>query len=179
MGFSRVNVWVHDIQEPCKISEQTWRINVTDCQNRVIRYCGRTYANIPARCGHTQFSLPPGCYIIWGAMSVAIRPPFLHANYITHFAFVQVSCHDTACVQLYAPTYKKCWRSFFLATHLIARLKGFPQVPGKDIKRFLEIGNRLANTGADAAGDDEFDTQVEALPAVLEEEPEPEEEKEE
>lgn len=49
MGFARLNVWVHDIQNPCRISDRTWRINVTDCENRIVTYCGRRYANLPAR----------------------------------------------------------------------------------------------------------------------------------
>jgi len=169
MGFARLNVWVHDIQDPCRISDATWRVNVTDCQNRVLSYCGRQYANIPARCGHVEFTLPPGCYIVWAALSVAILPPFLYANYITHFAFAHVDCDEDGCVHLYAPSYKKCWRAFLLATRLIAEQKGFPADLVKQIDQFTAIGERLAGHAEAAGGDDEFDRQVEGLPKVLKE----------
>ena len=171
MGFARLDVWVHDIQDPCRISDATWRVNVTDCQNRIITYCGRRYANIPARCGHVEFPLPPGCYIVWAALSVAIVPPFLYANYITHFAFVHVDCHESGCVHLYAPSYRKCWRAFLLATQLIAQQKGFPAELAREIDGFARTGERLAGHAEAAAGDEEFDGQVKELPQILAAEP--------
>ena len=171
MGFGRLNVWVHDVKDPCRISEQTWRIQITDCQNRVVSYCGRKYANIPARCGHTEVRLPPGCYIVWGALSVALRPPFLYANYITHFGIVQVRCDETACVHLYAPSYKKCWRAFVLATRMIHKLGGFKEAGG-EIEAFERIGNQLVGEAEAAGGDENFDAQVEELAGVLDQEPE-------
>lgn len=169
MGFARLNVWVHDVQDPCRISDQTWRINITDCQNRVVTYCGRRYANLPARCGHTELRLPPGCYIVWGALGVAIRPPFLYANYVTHFAFVTVRCDETACVHLYAPSYKKCWRAFLLATHLIAQQQGFRDVRREELAEFERLGERLAGEADAAGGDEVFADQLKELPEILRE----------
>jgi hypothetical protein len=170
MGFARLNVWVHDVQDPCRISDRTWRINVTDCQNRIVSYCGRRYANLPARCGHLELRLPPGCYIVWGALSVHVAPKFVYANYVTHFAFVNVDCHETACVHLYAPTYKKCWRAFVLATRLIAEQKGFKKGGQDEVEQFLRLGERLAGQAPAAAGDDEFAEQTEELVKSLREE---------
>lgn len=174
MGYARLNVWVHDIEDPCRISDRTWRLNVTDCQNRIIQHCGRRYANIPAPCGHRQIVLPPGCYIVWGALNVAIVPPFLYANYITHFAFVHVDCHETGCVHLYAPPYKKCWRAFWLATRLIAAHEGFRGVDQGDLERFEALGERLAGQAEPVAGDEEFDRQVRELEKLLRQEPDKE-----
>ncbi len=175
MGFATLDVWVHDIQDPCRISDATWRVNVTDCQNRVISYCGRRYANIPAPCGHVEFRLPPGCYIVWAALSVAVVPPFLYANYITHFAFVHVDCHEAGCVHLYAPSYKMCWRAFLLATQLIAQQKGFPAQLARTIDQFAGLGERLAGHAKAVPGDEEFERQVKELREVLAKEPRPDE----
>lgn len=169
MGFGTLNIWVHDVKDPCRISDQTWRINITDCQNRVVSYCGQRYANLPARCGHLELRLPPGCYIVWGALGVAIRPPFLYANYVTHFGIVQVDCDGKACVHLYAPSYKKCWRAFLLATKLIAKQDGF-EGAANDVAQLEKAGEKLAGQAEAAAGDDEFDAQVRELPKVLQEE---------
>jgi hypothetical protein len=110
-----------------KISDLTWFVNVTDCKGRVVEWCGRRYAGIPARCGHVEIELPPGCYIVSGAKSFAVAPPFLYLNYITHFSMVEVGCDEKACVHLYAPTYRLCWRFLFFATQVLAQLQGIPR----------------------------------------------------
>jgi hypothetical protein len=53
-------------------------------------------------------------------MSVAITPPFLFTDQITHFGLVTVGRDEKACVHLFAPTYHQCWRSILLATRLLA-----------------------------------------------------------
>jgi len=127
MGLGRLNVWIADVVDPCRISDLTWFVNVTDCDGRVVQWCNRRYAGIPARCGHVEVELPPGCYIVSAAKSFAVAPPFLYLNYITHFAMVQVRCDEKACVKLYAPTYHMCWRFIFLGTQALAQHQAIPR----------------------------------------------------
>lgn len=157
MGFAKVNVWIHDIENPCRISDQNWFVNVTDCSNHVVEYCGKRYAGIPARCGHTEFRLPPGCYHVWAAVSVAVRPPFLYANHITHFGVIVVDCEETACVHLYAPTYHWCWRAVLFSTRLLAAQEAIPQEAANKLVEALEEVNRhVQRTPADKALDPLF-----------------------
>jgi hypothetical protein len=166
MGVSTLNVWVHDIVDPCRISDHTWFINITDCKNQVVEWCGKRYAGIPARCGHVQVELPPGCYTVWGALSFAIRPPFLYANYVTHFAPVTLCCEDKQCVQLYAPTYHQCWRSILLATQFIAEAQ--PQaIPPEKAKQLLDIVNSVLEHVPKTAGDAALDQIFAELPAMM------------
>lgn len=169
MGLAKLNVWIHDVVDPCKISDQTWLVNVTDCNNRVVEWCGRKYAAIPAQCGHIEIDLPPGCYTVWGALSVAIIPPFLYANYITHFCIVTVGCDEKACVQLYAPSYRWCWRSFFFATEILAQQQGIPR---DKADRLLEALNAVIEHVPKTASDAELEELLKELPKIIRQKPE-------
>lgn len=165
MGLATLNVWIHDIQDPCRISNQTWFVNVTDCSNHVVEWCGRRYAAVPARCGHVEITLPPGCYTVWGAVSVAVIPPFLYANHITHFAIVNVGCDQKACVNLYAPTYHWCWRSILFSTQLLAQQKGIPR---DKAQRLIEALNAVVEHVPKTAHDAELDALFAELPKIME-----------
>jgi len=165
MGFATLDVWIHDIQDPCRISNQNWFVNVTDCSNRVVEWCGRRFAGIPAKCGHVEIVLPPGCYTVWGAVSVAILPPFLYANHITHFGMVNLSCDQRACVNLYAPTYHLCWRSILFSTQLLAQQKAIPR---EKAQRLIEALNAVAEHIPKTGGDAELDPLFAELPKMIE-----------
>ena len=161
MGVARLNIWIHDIEDPCRISDKTWYVVVTDCQNRVVKWCGRRYADLPAKCGHRELKLPPGCYVVWAALNVFDIPGGgVQGNYVTHFAFANVDCHETACIHLYAPRFKSCWQTLRLATEIIAERQGFP-----------ELGNGLAGALEDAPGDRHLSAEIKRLPKVLKAKP--------
>ena len=119
MGLAKMNVWIHDENDPCRISENRWWVVVTDCQNRMVKWCQEEYLGKLATCGHAMFTIPPGCYVVWAAKGLGVHEEYVKGNYITHFAFVSVRCEETACVHLYAPPYKLCWDAFRFATEIL------------------------------------------------------------
>ena len=64
MGLATLNVWIHDQQDPCRISDLPWRVFVTYCNGNPVEWCGHTYSIEEAKCGHAEFQLPPGCYFV-------------------------------------------------------------------------------------------------------------------
>ncbi len=168
MGVAKLNVWIADVVDPCKISDLTWFVNVTDCGGHVVEWCGRRYAAIPAKCGHVEIDVPPGCYIVSAAKSAAIIPPFLYLNYITHFSLVAVRCDEKACVHLYAPTYHLCWRFILFATHILAQQKGLPR---DKAERLIEALNAVNQHVPKTAQDAELERLFEELPKMTEEKP--------
>ena len=165
MSFASLNVWIHDIEDPCRISDKTWFVQVTDCStNRIVRWCDRVYARIPARCGHVEIRLPPGCYTVTAALSVAIRPPFVYANYNTHVGFANVDCREHACVHLYSPTYRYCLKFTLLATQMLAKFQAVPQDQADELTRAINaMVENLPRTAADAG----LDLQISELPEIM------------
>ena len=43
MGLAALNVWVHDKQDPCKISDGFWFVAVTYCNGNSVEWCGHAY----------------------------------------------------------------------------------------------------------------------------------------
>ena len=60
MGLATLNVWIHDKQDPCKISDEVWWVAVTYCNGNPVEWCGHTYSFEEAKCGHAELRLPPG-----------------------------------------------------------------------------------------------------------------------
>ncbi len=104
MGLATLNVWVHDKLELCKISEELWLITVTYCNGNPVEWCGHNYWIEEAKCGHAEFQLPPGCYIIHAFQWFFIKQGQLPLFYFSEHAIVVVNCDELACVHLYTPT---------------------------------------------------------------------------
>src|SRR5262249_23076129 len=104
MGLGKLNVWIHDDVDPCRISDQTWTVAVTYCNGVVVKWCDKTYS-IEARCGHADVEIPPGCYVVFALRFVpgpgGQFPFFLR---LTHSSFVMVECDEASCVHVYTPT---------------------------------------------------------------------------
>lgn len=128
MGMGRLNVWITEPRDPCTISSDTWRVNIAHCDGRILEWCGRTYANLPAPCGHLEIPLPPGCYVVRGARSVRFVGTGpgrrLRGNVITDAGIVTVCCDKEACVTLYPPEIHLCGWLFVVALrdHLANKL---------------------------------------------------------
>jgi hypothetical protein len=43
MGLATLNVWGHDKQDPCKISDAFWFVGATYCNGNPVEWCGHTY----------------------------------------------------------------------------------------------------------------------------------------
>jgi hypothetical protein len=117
MGFVTLNVWFVSEDDPCKISEQDdhdnakWQVAVMHCDGTPLVWCGKTYVGIPANCGHAEFQVPPGCYIIRGGEGMRIdpkNPRRVLGNHMTDHAVVTACCGKDLCVTLFAPSAHNC-----------------------------------------------------------------------
>jgi hypothetical protein len=117
MSTAMLNVWITEIGDPCHIikpSQQDprgWFVHVLDCDGQVLEWCDRKYRDIPAKCGHAEIEVPPGCYTVLashtpGAGEINGIPVF--GNRLTHVQIVRVNCGDHACVTLFSPTMWHC-----------------------------------------------------------------------
>jgi hypothetical protein len=111
-----------------------WSVAVLDCCGRVLNWSegrfrfhrddpwhpipkhtpagGKTegwwYEMIPARDGHVEIEVPPGCYSVVGSMHTWFVDGILHGNWATDRAIVTASCSADACVRLYASSFQPC-----------------------------------------------------------------------
>jgi hypothetical protein len=102
LGLASLNVWIHDQEDPCKISDQGWWVAVTYCNGNPVEWCGHTYSFEEAKCGHAEFRLPPGCYIVHGFQFFVLKKLLL-LNFTEH-AIVIVNCDELGCVHLFSLT---------------------------------------------------------------------------
>lgn len=111
MSIARMNVWVTRVGDPCKIDmEHQWFVHVLHCDGKILDWCNRRYTNIRTQCGHVEFSVPPGQYMVCATMSPAqaTESPTSLGNHISHLALARVNCGDHACVTLFPPTFHWC-----------------------------------------------------------------------
>ena len=164
MSTSTVDVWIDDWADPCKISNQTWHVTVTDCENRVIRWCDMTYEGIEARCGHIELQLPPGCYLVFAVLRIPLPPPpppppsppdFPFPGFIQFFADPQVltlGCGANACIRLHVRSYRRAWDDVMLTTQRLVRQGAIPQNVADQVAAAMEaaLENGPPETNADA-----------------------------
>lgn len=116
MGFAKLNIWITEPGNPCKIDKRTWFINVYNCDGRILEWCGKRYVVQEAKHGHLELEVPPGCYIINAVWGYWIDPKgVIHGNHFTHNAVVQACCEKTTCVTIFTPTDHQCGVIFRLA----------------------------------------------------------------
>jgi hypothetical protein len=109
MGLAKLNVWISGRDDPCSVSPRTWYVTIYNCDGSVLEWCGRKFVVLPARCGHLEVEVPPGCYYVkavWGYRPV--RPGVYWVNHFTDAAIVQACCEKTTCVKLFNPSAHRC-----------------------------------------------------------------------
>src|ERR1044071_6049901 len=117
MSTAKLNVWITEFGDPCHIMQphfpegklEEWFVHIADCHGNPLVWCGRTYAFLPARCGHLEVEIPPGCYAVFASHTPADqiwRSPF--GNRLTHLQVVRANCGDHVCVTLFSPTGWAC-----------------------------------------------------------------------
>jgi hypothetical protein len=122
MSTANLNVWITRFGDACHIEDkETWFVHVTDCEGRVLEWCGKKYSFIPAKCGHATIDIPPGCYTVFASHTPPTQvsvPPF--GNRLTHVQVVRANCGDHICVTLFSPSLSNCgtWFANALQTHL-------------------------------------------------------------
>ena len=142
MGMGRLNVWIHDRHSPCKISDESWLVNITYCSGEILEWCGKNFGFLDAKCGHLVYAFQ----LIWLPPS---QFPFFRE---THFGIVMVECDASACVQLYFPTLRQIVRQSDSAANILASERG----PTAEIAKHLADAARalleqLPKTGYDEA----------------------------
>lgn len=108
MGMSRLNIWISETDDPCGISDRTWYVTIYDCDGKVLEWCGRKYVVMPAKCGHLEVEVPPGCYYIKAVWSFRLLGGIFYVNHFTDAAIVQASCEQHVCVKLFNPSIHRC-----------------------------------------------------------------------
>jgi hypothetical protein len=172
MGLATLNVWIHDKQDPCKINDGFWYVTVTYCNGEIVEWCGETYRGLDAKCGHAEFTLPPGCYTVWGYQVFLIPNPGKFPIYIPTFfterAIVIVNCDEVGCVHLYTPT---IWLWFVGASRAARYLAESGQLPADKVERFVAASDDLRRDIQQTAGDAAHERLVEQLTEYLKKNP--------
>jgi len=170
MGLATLNVWIHDELDPCTINDGFWYVTVTHCNGKVLEWCGQTYRGEDAKCGHAEFTLPPGCYFVSGFQKILIpnKPvPFIWFNF-TERAFVVVNCDELACVHLIAPT---IWRWFWNAGRAARYLAASGKLPADKVDRFMAASDDLLKDIPQTGGDSAHGRLVEQLTEYFQKNP--------
>lgn len=130
MSTATLNVWITAFGDPCHIVKEqqgeAWYVHVLDCDGQPVEWCGRKYLNIPAKCGHAEFELPPGCYAVLASHTFVQNPANGFGNRLTHVGVVRVNCGDHACVTLFSPS------AWFCGTWFAKAVQGYAQAGGFD-----------------------------------------------
>lgn len=123
MGMVKLNVYVSGIDDPCKIDPRTWYVTIFNCDGSVLEFCGKRYVVLPARCGHLEVDVPPGCYYIKAVWSYFVVTPGLvyRANHFTDAAIVTACCGKEVCVTLFNPSVHRCGFIYVRALQDLAR----------------------------------------------------------
>lgn len=130
MSTAKLNVWVTAVGEPCRIDMQhQWYVHVLHCDGELLNWCGRTYTNLPTKCGHLEIEIPPGCYMVcatWSPAPVGQSSPTSLGNHISHLASIRASCGDHVCATLFPPTFHWCGIWWLVALRESVALKRLP-----------------------------------------------------
>jgi hypothetical protein len=147
MGMARLNVWITDLGRPCEMSKRDWVVAVFQCDGKVLEWCGRKYDSVPAKCGHAEFELPPGCYVIRASAHTWWSEGHLYGNWATDRTVVQACCDEHHCVTLYAPSAQACWIPLIdVVIPTLAKTGGLPNDAVKRAQPLREIMDKLPAT---------------------------------
>lgn len=101
MGMAKINVWLSETDNPCKVYDSTFYVSVFTCDGKILKWAEKEYKLLKAQNGHLEIKLPPGCYYLRAA-SISCE------NAYSDSAIVRVNCGETACVTLMIPSLKRC-----------------------------------------------------------------------
>ena len=129
MGLARLNIWISGTDDPCAVDNRTWYVTIYDCDGNVLDWCGRRYVVIPARCGHLEVEVPPGCYRVNAVWSFSFAGGIFYVNHLTDSAIVHTCCDQHVCVKLFNPSTHRCGTIFLRAVRdLVAQKAIKPDV---------------------------------------------------
>ena len=149
MGMSKLNVFVSELGDPCRVSQRTWYVTIYDCHGQVLRHCGMPYLLLDAHCGHLEVEVPPGCYTVQAVWSYSVVVPgqVYRANHFTHKAIVQACCGGHACVTLFNPKVHECGTIYALAVRDMVAQGVIPAAQGQELADRIQTVNALVQDG--------------------------------
>lgn len=134
MSTAKLNVWVTEVGNPCKIDNtHQWYVHVLHCNGEVLKWCGREYTNLMTKCGHLHIDIPPGCYMVcatWSPAPGGTSVPTTLGNHISHLVTVRADCGDEVCATLFPPTFHWCGIWWLVALRESIALKRLPENAG-------------------------------------------------
>ena len=108
MGLAKLNVWLTETDNPCKVNDRTFYVSIFTCDGELLKWCGNEYKLLEAKNGHLEVDIPPGCYYI--------RAASIHCeNAYSDSAIVRVNCGDIVCVTLMLPSLRRCIEALNIA----------------------------------------------------------------
>jgi len=122
--MAKLNVWVSATDDPCAIDNRTWYVTIFNCDGHVLEWCGKRYVVLPAKCGHLEVEVPPGCYRINAVWSFSFLGGVFYVNHFTDSAVVQACCEETVCVTLFNPSIHRCGTILLRAVKDLVAQKG-------------------------------------------------------
>jgi len=138
MGMAKLNVWVSGLDEPCKVDNRTWYVTIYDCDGNVLEWCGKKYVVLPAKCGHLEVEVPPGCYYIKAVWGFRLVGGIYYVNHFTDAAIVQARCNETTCVKLFNPSVHRCGIIYLHAIRDLVKQKAIPVEVAKKAEAAIE-----------------------------------------
>jgi hypothetical protein len=119
MSTAKLNVWITRRADACHIDDhEQYYVHIVDCHGNPLVWCKKNYTFLPAKCGHLEIEIPPGCYTVFASHTKETPKdprfqPF--GNLLTHVQVVRANCGDHVCVTLFAPGLHYCGTWFKLA----------------------------------------------------------------
>lgn len=145
MSLATLNVWITEIGDPCHISDtdkHQWFVHIVDCEGKPLTWCGKSYRDLEAKCGHLQVEIPPGCYAVFASENAQGRGGLGEfGNLLTHVQVVRANCGDHVCVTLFSPSAHFCGTWF--AGAIFAFSNGLAQVNPKLTKAAFDAVEAL------------------------------------
>ncbi len=112
MADSRLSITIRDTEHPCapyQTTSHSFTAQIFHCDGKPLFWKGlngkRVPLEVPGQAGgriHGQFDVPPGCYLV--------RAVATCKNVITDWAWVNVGCDKTVCVDLVPTSVIHCIR---------------------------------------------------------------------
>lgn len=137
MGFATLNIWVSGMDDPCSIDDRTWYVTIYNCDGKVLKWCNRNYVVLPAKCGHLEVKVPPGCYYLKAVWSFSFLGGIFHVNHFTDAAIVCACCDETTCVTLFNPSLHRCGTIVLRAIRDVVQQKGLKPDTAKNAEAAL------------------------------------------
>lgn len=147
MSVGNINVYITALGQPCKVDNKLWVVAVAHCDGSILNWSKGRYKNqpdgpwvpiakhvpatigtpampkgwyydsIPAKNGHVEIEVPPGCYVVtaskhtWTGVIEGLW--ILYGNWATEHAIINVGCNEDVCATLFAPSVQPCWKILF------------------------------------------------------------------